>query len=202
MKPGAFGVFFSQPRLSHRMAIALEDAGFHIRDLWAWQFTKKAQFKAFTMNHFIAKMPIDQQEKDALVALLQNRKTPQLRPQFETMIFIQKPRQGSFLDNWQAHRVGLIDGQESLDGKAPKTLMHVEKENKDKDNAHLTVKPLLLIEHLIKLLSLPEQIVLDPFLGSGTTALAACKTCRHAIGIEMNPSYVLIAQRRLRSVMP
>ncbi len=56
MKPGAFAVFFSQPRLSHRMAIGLEDAGFEIRDLCAWHFTHRAQFKAFTMDHFVHRM--------------------------------------------------------------------------------------------------------------------------------------------------
>jgi len=36
LKPGGFFLSFSQPRLSHRMAIAMENAGFEIRDMYAW----------------------------------------------------------------------------------------------------------------------------------------------------------------------
>lgn len=43
-------------------------------------------------------------------------------------------------------------------------------------------------------------VVLDPFLGSGTTALAARNLKRHFIGIEINPEYAAIAQRRLQNV--
>ena len=56
MKPGAFAVVFSQPRLAHRIAAGLEDTGLEIRDLYAWRFTRRAQFKAFTMDHFVDRM--------------------------------------------------------------------------------------------------------------------------------------------------
>lgn len=84
LMPGSFALVFSQPRLTHRMAIGLEDAGFEIRDLFAWHFTKRAQFKAFTMDHFIDKMDI--KDKDELKADMYNRRTPQLRPLFESII--------------------------------------------------------------------------------------------------------------------
>ncbi|RLG68671.1 MAG: hypothetical protein DRO11_08735, partial [Methanobacteriota archaeon] len=45
-------------------------------------------------------------------------------------------------------------------------------------------------------------VVLDPFLGSGTTALVAAKLQRDCIGIELNPSYVEMAVRRLRKNVP
>ena len=48
LKPGGFLLMFAAPRLSHRAAIAIEDAGFEVRDVLAWRFTAKAQFKAFT----------------------------------------------------------------------------------------------------------------------------------------------------------
>src|SRR5690606_38007619 len=53
-------------------------------------------------------------------------------------------------------------------------------------NKHPTVKPIALMEYLIKLVTPPEGIVLDPFLGSGTTALAALNLGRFFIGIEFN----------------
>ena len=197
MKPGAFAVFFSQPRLAHRMAVGLEDARFEIRDLLAWHFTTKAQFKAFSHDHFIDKRTMDEQEKEQLKEAMRGLKTPQLRPQFETMILAQKPRQGTFVDNWQKFQTGFINAKESLDGRSPSTVMVVEKPHKEKYNCHLTVKPLDLKEHLIRLLSLPQQTVLDPFLGSGTTALAARNTNRACIGIEINRTYIALSKQRL-----
>lgn len=198
LKPGAFAVVFSQPRLVHRMAIGLEDAGFEIRDLYAWHFTRRAQFKAFSMNHFVNRMDKTDAEKEALKTKLGGRKTPQLRPQFEAMILAQKPRIGTFVENWRVHETGLIDASASLDGAAPSTVMTVEKPQRSHFNGHLTVKPVALVEHLIRLFSVPGQIVLDPFLGSGTTAVAAKRLQRACIGIEINPDYVNVANQRLK----
>jgi len=50
---------------------------------------------------------------------------------------------------------------------------------------------------LIKLFSFKEDIVLDPFLGSGTTSLAAFKNKRYYIGYDTNPQYIKIADRRI-----
>ena len=197
LKPGAFAVVFSQPRLVHRMAIGLEDAGFEIRDLYAWHFTRRAQFKAFSMNHFVNRMDKTDAEKEALKTKLGGRKTPQLRPQFEAMILAQKPRIGTFVENWRVHETGLIDASASLDGAAPSTVMTVEKPKRSHFNGHLTVKPVALVEHLIRLFSVTGQVVLDPFLGSGTTAVAAMRQGRACIGIEINGESVRIANRRV-----
>lgn len=197
LKPGAFAVVFSQPRLVHRMAIGLEDAGFEIRDLYAWHFTRRAQFKAFSMTHFVNRMDKTEAEKEALKAKLGGRKTPQLRPQFEAMILAQKPRIGTFVENWHVHETGLIDASATLDGSAPSTVMTVEKPQRSHFNGHLTVKPVALVEHLIRLFSVPGQIVLDPFLGSGTTAVAAMRQGRACIGIEIDGQSVCIANRRV-----
>lgn len=199
MLPGAFGVFFSQPRLAHRMATGLEDAGFEIRDLLAWHFTKRAQFKAFSMDHFVDRMDKTEREKIKIKQKLRGRKTPQLRPQFEAMVLIQKPRDGTFINNWLEHETGLIDASVSLvSGFSPSSVMLVEKPNRQDYNRHLTVKPVKLIEHLIKLFSLPGQIVLDPFLGSGTTAVASINTQRSCVGIEINKNYIEIAENRVK----
>ncbi|RKU28968.1 site-specific DNA-methyltransferase [Candidatus Poribacteria bacterium] len=198
LKPGSFALFFSQPRLSFRMSIGLEDAGFEIRDLYAWRFTKRAQFKAFTMDHFIDKMDLTQEKKAEIKQSIKNRRTPQLRPQFEAIILAQKPKEGTHVDNWLQYETGLIDASQSLDGNVPSTIMTVEKPKKDSFNGHLTVKPMQLIEYLIKLFSKQGQVVLDPFLGSGTTAVACHYTGRSCIGIEINQDYVDIAKQRLK----
>lgn len=198
LKPGGFACVFSQPRLVHRMACAFEDADFEIRDIYAWHFTNRAQAKAFSMDHFVNRRDVSETEKKRMKRELRGRKTPQLRPQFESIILAQKPRDGTFLDNYLAHNVGLVDTSVSLDGKMPSTVMQVDKSRKSSGNHHLTVKPVHLIEHLIRLFCEPGQIVLDPFLGSGTTAIAALRSNRACIGIEINPEYLSIAEERLK----
>lgn len=62
---------------------------------------------------------------------------------------------------------------------------------------HPTQKPILLIQQLIEKHSDPGDLVLDPFLGSGTTAVAAYNTNRHYIGYELDNQYFDICCDRL-----
>lgn len=64
-------------------------------------------------------------------------------------------------------------------------------------NHHPTVKPIKLMEYLIRLVTLPKGIVLDPFMGSGTTGIAAKRLGFEFIGIEMNEEYFEIAGKRI-----
>ncbi|MDI9576986.1 MAG: site-specific DNA-methyltransferase, partial [Thermoproteota archaeon] len=68
-----------------------------------------------------------------------------------------------------------------------------------KRNFHPTVKPLKLMSYLITLGSRPNDLVLDPFCGSGTTCLAAKMLGRNYIGIEKEAEYVVLAENRVRS---
>jgi DNA modification methylase len=62
---------------------------------------------------------------------------------------------------------------------------------------HPTQKPTLLIEWLLKHNTSLSDIILDPFIGSGTTAVAAIRTGRQFIGFEIDPHYCEIANRRI-----
>src|SRR3990167_4367779 len=64
---------------------------------------------------------------------------------------------------------------------------------------HPTQKPVQLFCAILEKHSQPNQIILDPFLGSGTTAIAAKSTHRNYIGIEISPEYCKIAQARIRA---
>jgi site-specific DNA-methyltransferase (adenine-specific) len=64
-------------------------------------------------------------------------------------------------------------------------------------DAHFATFPPSLVEPCIELASKPGDLVLDPFMGSGTTAIVAIQKRRRAIGIELNPEYVNIAEKRL-----
>jgi site-specific DNA-methyltransferase (adenine-specific) len=63
--------------------------------------------------------------------------------------------------------------------------------------AHFAVFPEWLAETCIKAGSQPDDVVLDPFMGSGTTAVAALKTGRHFVGIELVPAYCDMAAARI-----
>jgi len=65
------------------------------------------------------------------------------------------------------------------------------------DNAHPTVKPVDLMEWLVVLATAEEQIVLDPFAGSGTTLRAAKTKNRRFIGIEKQPKWADVARARI-----
>jgi DNA modification methylase len=67
--------------------------------------------------------------------------------------------------------------------------------------AHFATFPLALIEPCIKIGSRPGDLVLDPFIGSGTTGLAALRTARRFLGIELNPEYLQIARQRLKGAV-
>lgn len=66
------------------------------------------------------------------------------------------------------------------------------------ETEHPTEKPLKLIKHFIKIHSNQNDIILDCFLGSGTTAVACLQTNRKYIGIEISPEYCKIAEERIK----
>lgn len=67
---------------------------------------------------------------------------------------------------------------------------------------HPTMKDLKVISHLVDLLSNENEIVLDPFMGSGTTGLACGNLNRNFIGIELDKNYFEIAKERLKNFNP
>lgn len=64
---------------------------------------------------------------------------------------------------------------------------------------HPTQKPEGLIQHFVELLSNPDDNVLDPFMGSGTTGVVAKKTGRNFVGVELNNDYFNMANERIMS---
>ena len=67
----------------------------------------------------------------------------------------------------------------------------------DRSVAHPCPKPLGVIKWLVNRVSFPEETVLDPFMGSGTTGVACAKMGRRFIGIEIDERYFEIACRRI-----
>ena len=89
-------------------------------------------------------------------------------------------------------------------GKA-KTINHpgsktvMEFTNPTGGKSHPTEKPVELIRHLIRNSTLPGQLVLDPFMGSGASAVAAKAEGRRFIGVEIDPEYYEVARARTRN---
>jgi DNA modification methylase len=78
-----------------------------------------------------------------------------------------------------------------------RAISNVMRLSKPRTGQHPNEKPIELVEKFIEAHTLSGQIILDPFLGSGTTAVAAERLGRRWIGIEMEPKYCAIAQERL-----
>lgn len=217
LKPGGAFVSFSSPRLYHSMTMAVEESGFEIRDMLAWVYTQ-SQVKAFSQDHIIEKDKTkSREEKDNLKELCKDWRTPQLKPAIEPMCLAVKPIEGRYIDNFEKYGTGLLNTSDEtkVDGKFPSNVMTTQegvldtvflvkkptKVEKGDFNTHLSVKPLELVEHLIKLFTKDESIILDPFMGSGTTAVAAVKSNRKYIGFDINQEYIDISNKRVLSVL-
>ena len=73
---------------------------------------------------------------------------------------------------------------------------------KEKRRYHPTQKPVGLIKKLLEIYSKEGDLIFDPFLGSGTTAVACLELNRHFIGIELSPEYCEIAKKRIKEIQP
>ena len=68
--------------------------------------------------------------------------------------------------------------------------------------AHFAVMPEALVEPCVLASTRPDDLVLDPFIGSGTVAVVALKHGRNFVGVELNPEYAEIARNRIESSQP
>ena len=68
-------------------------------------------------------------------------------------------------------------------------------------NNHPTVKPISLMRYLCRLITPPNGIILDPFMGSGSTGIAAKTEGFDFIGIEKDEGYFKIAERRINNAL-
>ena len=81
-------------------------------------------------------------------------------------------------------------------GRRPDVILHTESAE---ENGHPCPKPVRFMERFVERASLPDQTILDPFMGSGTTGVACVNLARKFIGIEIEPKYFDIACRRIEA---
>src|SRR6266571_2960412 len=120
----------------------------------------------------------------------------------ETMIWATRDQGGRYTFNYEALKAGneyiqvrsdwtlaLCTGEERLKGRNGKKL-------------HPTQKPEALLARVILSSSRPDDLVLDPFCGTGTTGAVAKRLGRRFIGIERDAAYVAAAERRIAATEP
>ena len=93
-----------------------------------------------------------------------------------------------------------IKGKYSFPGGRPKDLVTFSKLG-SAQMIHPTEKPVGLIANLITAVTKPDDLILDPFAGSGSTLVAAKKSGRRFIGVELDDEYYEKARRRIEEVV-
>ena len=195
LRPGGFFLCFSMPRLVHHTAMAIERAGFEVRDLLAW--TYQGQPKAATQAHRVRQYHLPLEDEQELLGELAGRKTAQLKPQIEPIVLAQAPTEGTLVENWQKYATGLVDLSDPWiePGKFPGQLIPCPKPKQR--HGHITPKPVDVCRHLVRIFCTQSGLVLDPFCGSGATGVAAVLEDRRFKGWERDPAMAEVAAARL-----
>jgi len=120
----------------------------------------------------------------------------------ETLIWAARGRDSRYRFNYQAMKSLNDDLQMRSDWLIPLCTGAERLRNAHGLKLHPTQKPEALLHRVLLASTAPDDIVLDPFLGSGTTAVVARKLHRHYIGIERHPAYVEAALGRIRDARP
>jgi DNA modification methylase len=85
-------------------------------------------------------------------------------------------------------------------GALPTTLVNISSESKKIADNHVAVYPIKLVEYFIKGSTDKGDIVLDPFMGTGTTAVACNNLKRNWIGFELQQEYIEVANKRILDI--
>ncbi|ADH91682.1 DNA methylase N-4/N-6 domain protein [Ancylobacter novellus DSM 506] len=121
----------------------------------------------------------------------------------ETLIWAaREPGAKGYTFNYEALKAANEDVQMRSDWLFPICSGGERLKDEDGRKLHPTQKPEALLARVILSASKPGDVVLDPFLGSGTTAAVARRLGRHFVGIERDPTYADAAQARIDAVEP
>lgn len=193
LKPGASAFIFAGRRFAHRCICAMEDSGFIFKDMIAWK-KDSAPHRAQRVSIVYERRGDDENAENWEGWRLGN-----LRPVFEPVLWFMKPYKigGTLADNIRDYGVGAFNDvawKKYVSDSSNTINIHSEKTD---HGLHPTQKPVELLEALIELTTQENQIVLDPFCGSGSTLVAAKKLNRKFVGIEKEKAFFEIAQQRV-----
>ncbi len=193
LRPGGSAILFAGRRLAHRCICALEEAGFNYRDLLAW-LRSRAVYRAQRLS------VVYQKRGDLAEARSWDGwRVGNLRPTFEPIIWCFKPYAATIADNMLDHNLGAMnaDRYKELTGSLDNVLRFGFESGEA--GLHEAQKPVALLRALIELCTVEDQVVLDPFAGSGSTALAAAQTNRRWIAIERDKTLCESIKERLEA---
>ncbi len=196
MKDGASLFVFGARRTIHHVVNAFEDSGFLLKDILAWQ-KESAHHRAQRLSIIFERRGL---EADA--EAWSGWRLGNLAPVYEPIAWLVKPYKigGTIADNILEHGLGAMNLEACQIGGANPTNLLPFGFQKGEQRIHEAQKPLRLIEFLIKLTTRESQVVLDPFMGSGTTAVAARRLNRSFIGFEIVPEFHQKAVLRLDQI--
>lgn len=191
MKEGAFLFVFGARRTIHRVINAFENSGFLLKDILAWK-KPSAHHRSQKFTNILQNRGLEEE-----LEIWNGWRLGNLAPIYEPIAWFFKPYKITITDNILKYGVGAINTEDcKINGASPTNLLEFGF-SKNENRFHEAQKPLELIEFLIKLTTREEQIILDPFMGSGTTALAAKRLNRKFIGFEINEEYYYAAISRI-----
>ncbi len=194
MKEGASLFVFGARRTIHRVIISFEDNGFILKDVIVWK-KPAAHHRAQKLSSIFEKRLLKEEAEKWKGWRLGN-----LAPAYEPIAWFFKPYKKTITDNILKNNLGgmNIEAVKKL-GVSPTNVLEYRFQAGEK-RFHEAQKPEDLMSFFIQLTTIEGQTVLDPFMGSGTTAVCAKKMDRHFIGFEMNKDYVVIAENRLKKI--
>ncbi len=218
-KPGTHILAFGGTRTYHRLICAIEDAGWEIRDCLNWLYGS-----GFPKSHYLLKPawePIVLAKKkgkgfinidgcrigfvsdaDRAESVNKNQhskyKNPHSNKDSYSGDYPPRYNYDGSKGRWPANLL-LDEESASILGKHSRFfyIAKASARERGEDNNHPTVKPILLMEYLCKLITPPGGIVLDPFAGSGSTLIAARNLGFNYLGIEKDAESVASAERRI-----
>mgnify|MGYP002853282080 CR=1 FL=1 len=182
IKPNGAMCIFGQEPFSSKMRII---SGCFRYD-WIFHKTKAAGFLLAN------KMPLRAHE----VISVFYKKLPTYNPQFTVGKPYNRQRQGRAPNYGNIERIPTINNGK----RYPIDVLQIDSCKNTECCGHHTQKPVALIEYLIKTYTNPGEMVLDCFLGSGTTAVAAINTGRKYIGFEKEAEYIEMAKKRIEAL--
>jgi site-specific DNA-methyltransferase (adenine-specific) len=122
----------------------------------------------------------------------------------ETLIWARKEKKGKHSFNYEAMKNGTFKKDTiKVPGKQMRSVWAIgtPQKHEKRYSKHPTQKPEKLLERIVMAASNEDEIVLDPFMGSGTTGVAAIRFGRRFIGIETEMEYFKIAENRLKDAL-
>jgi site-specific DNA-methyltransferase (adenine-specific) len=208
IKSGGYLLAFGGTRTFHRMTCAIEDAGFEIRDSLSWIYSEgmpkskaglKPAFEPITLARKNAKHVQPFSIDACRIRTADKLVRPSISRQ-DNKVFGKGLGAGVQIEptgRWPSNIVIDEDVADLLADRAKFFYCAKASKKEREGNIHPTVKPIALMRWLVRLITPPSGVVLDPFAGSGTTGVACVLEGFDFLGFDLVPEHVEIANRRI-----